>query len=111
MGHEAQTKTALIAGAYNLCALACLVRGIEAGIRIWVLRFSIPPQARGQKVTIYPNLACETPDERGRFGLDGYQFGYQLTVLGNDDTLWSQPVEDSEALLLELRGFKRFHSR
>src|SRR5436305_15135953 len=61
----------------------------RAWIRMWVSRFSIPPQARGQEVAMHSNLACKTTDKDGRFGLDRHQLRYRLTVLCNDDTLRS----------------------
>src|SRR5687768_15825703 len=76
----------------------------RASITMWVSRLSIPPQARSQQVSMHPDLARETPNEGGRLGLDRHQPRYRLPVLCDHDALRSQPVEDRETLLLELRG-------
>jgi hypothetical protein len=69
-----------------------------------VSRFSIPPDARREDVALDGQLALEAADEgRGLRG-DGNELRHRPTVLRDDDPLGADPVEQGEALGLELGG-------
>ena len=73
-------------------------------------RFSIPLQSGGEDVALNDQLALHAPDEVGAAIRDPDQLGDGLAVLGNDDALRPDLVQQGQALLLELRGADRGHA-
>jgi hypothetical protein len=77
---------------------------------MWVSRFSIPPGARREDVTLDRELALETADQRREIRGDGDELRDRLAVLGDDDSLRTDAVEQGKALSLELGGGNGFHA-
>src|SRR6266508_1167668 len=82
---------------------------VKARIRMCVSRLSIPAQPCGQDVAFDLELPPEQSDQGGGFGPDRNELGHGLAPLGDDDPVGIDPVEQGEALFLELGGGHLLH--
>src|SRR6185503_2427185 len=78
-----------------------------------VSRFSIgaPADAGGEDVPLDADLAFHGADQSLAGGLNRQQPCDRLAALGDHDALGIDPVEQREALLLELRGSDGLHGQ
>src|SRR5690349_20253672 len=69
----------------------------------------IPLQARGENVAFDATLSSQATDQMRATGLNRNDFSGGLSVLGNNETLAAQMVDQVQALLLELGCIDRGH--
>src|ERR1051325_8105745 len=74
-----------------------------------ISRFSIPAHAGREDVPLDLDLAFEGADQTRRLGANRNQLRHRLAMLGNDEPIGIQTVENRQTTLLESRRAHLFH--
>src|SRR2546427_12923758 len=79
---------------------------------MWVSRLSIksPGHPRGENIPADLDLSPQRSEEIGRLPGEGNDPGHGLSVLGDDQTLGRERVQERQTLLFELRSTDPFHA-
>jgi hypothetical protein len=71
---------------------------------------SIPRETGREDIALDPDLALQAPDERRRLRADGDQLRDRFPVLGDDDPLGIDAIEERQAALFELGRRNDLHA-